>query len=153
MFGGEVFNMTPGDGLVHLDLGRRRAGEHDPVGVLSGIFPIGKKLLAGAGALGTALGLVVLTLAAVSHQRALITPALIVMGISTGAYNVGALFMMMEMTFAGATGTTRPLGVAQAFGMGFASIISGGLHSLLIPDRAVERAARLHGDLRPGRRW
>lgn len=134
VFGGEVFNMTPGETASFTSTwGGGVLASMILVGVLSGIFPIGKKMLAGAGALGTALGLAVLTLAALSHQRALITPALIVMGISTGAYNVGALSMMMEMTFAGATGMYMGLwGVAQAFGMGFASIISGGLHSLLI---------------------
>ncbi len=55
------------------------------------------------------------------------------MGLCTGVFNVGALAMMLDMTLEGATGLYMGLwGVAQAFGMGCAAILSGTLHTLLI---------------------
>ena len=67
------------------------------------------------------------------QQRALLNPALLLMGLSTGLFNVGALAMMMDMTLDGATGLYMGLwGMAQAFGTGLASIVSGGLKTALI---------------------
>jgi BCD family chlorophyll transporter-like MFS transporter len=134
VFGGEVFNMTPGEtasftstwgGGVLLGM--------IVIGLLSSLVPMRKQTLATFGGIGTVFGLGMLTMTALMRQRGLIMPALLVMGLSTGIYNVGALSMMMEMTLEGATGLYMGLwGMAQAFGMGLASIVSGGLHSLMI---------------------
>lgn len=103
------------------------------IGALSMVLPLSKKLLASLGGAGTAFGLGMLTLTALTQQRGLLNPALMVMGVSTGLFNVGALSMMMEMTVEGSTGLYMGLwGMAQAFGTGTASIISGGLRTLLI---------------------
>ena len=134
VFGRDVFNMTLrettsfqqvwGGGVLLGMLG---------IGVISMIFPLSKKLLASLGGAGTAFGLGMLTLTALTQQRALLNPALMVMGVSTGLFNVGALSMMMEMTVEGSTGLYMGLwGMAQAFGTGMASVISGTLRTVLI---------------------
>jgi BCD family chlorophyll transporter-like MFS transporter len=102
-------------------------------GIVSSIFPIGKKLIATIGGLGTVAGLALLTVCAFTLQRSLLTPAILLMGFSTGLYNIGALALMMEMTVDGATGLYMGLwGMAQAFGTGGASMLSGALKSSLI---------------------
>jgi BCD family chlorophyll transporter-like MFS transporter len=134
VFGGEVFGMSPGETASFTSTwGGAVLAAMLLVGLLSAITPISKKALALLGGAGTALGLGLLTLVALGGQRSLITPTLIVMGMSTGVFNVGALAMMLDMTLDGATGLYMGMwGVAQAFGMGCAAIISGGLHTLLI---------------------
>lgn len=103
------------------------------IGGISAFWPMSRKLLATIGGAGTTFGLGMLTLTAMTGQRALLTPALVVMGLSTGLFNVGALAMMMDMTLEGSTGLYMGLwGMAQAFGTGFASVISGSLKTLLI---------------------
>ena len=63
----------------------------------------------------------------------MVAPALVVMGLFTGFFNVGALAMMMDMTIDGATGLFMGLwGMAQAFGNGLASFSGGALHTGLI---------------------
>lgn len=103
------------------------------MGIISVFAPISKKSIAVTGCLGTAVGMVILAFAAVTQQESLVQPSLIIMGLFTGFFNVGALSMMMDMTVDGATGIYMGLwGVAQAFGMGFSSIGSGLLHTGLI---------------------
>lgn len=134
IFGRDVFTMTLrettsfqqvwGGGVLLGMLG---------VGALTAFLPLSKKLLATIGGAGTAFGLGLLTLTALMQQRALLNPALLFMGLSTGLFNVGALAMMMDMTLDGATGLYMGLwGMAQAFGTGLASIVSGGLKTALI---------------------
>ncbi|MBC8163561.1 MAG: BCD family MFS transporter [Roseiflexaceae bacterium] len=134
VFGRDVFNMTLrettsfqqfwGGGVLLGMLG---------IGAITMIFPMSKKLLASLGGAGTAFGLGLLTLTALSEQRALLNPSLVMMGVATGLFNVGALSMMMEMTVEGSTGLYMGLwGMAQAFGTGMASIVSGGLRTGLI---------------------
>lgn len=103
------------------------------MGILSVLLPISKKHIALAGCLGTAAGMAALAVAALTQQSSLVRPSLVVMGLFTGFFNVGALAMMMDMTVEGATGLFMGLwGVAQAFGNGMSSIGSGLLHTTLI---------------------
>lgn len=103
------------------------------MGLVSTIVPVSKKLIATIGGAGTALGLGLLTVCAFTEQRSLLSPAILLMGVSTGLYNIGALSLMMDMTLEGATGLYMGLwGMAQAFGTGGASILSGALKTLLI---------------------
>jgi BCD family chlorophyll transporter-like MFS transporter len=103
------------------------------MGLLSVILPISKKLIATIGGVGSALGYGLLTLSALTTQQELLTPALLLMGVCTGFFNVGALSLMMDMTVDGATGLYMGLwGVAQAFGNGFAGILGGTLKSALV---------------------
>lgn len=134
VFGAEVFHMTIkqtssfntlwGSGvLIGMIL----------MGAISSSTSISKKLIGQIGGFGTAFGLGLLTLSAMLNQQALLTPSLLVMGLFTGFYNVGALSMMMDMTVEGSTGLYMGMwGMAQSFGMGMSSILSGALKSALI---------------------
>lgn len=103
------------------------------VGVLSGMLPISKKTIATTGGLGIALGLGMLALSSLSYQRALVLPGLVVMGVGTGLFNVGALSMTMDMTVEGFVGLYMGLwGMAQGLGNGLANVLSGVLHTGLI---------------------
>lgn len=146
VFGAEVFGMTVkettrfqptwGGGVL---LGMLL------MGLLSVIITISKKKIALIGSVGTAIGMSVLAIAALIHLQVLVSPALFMMGLFTGFFNVGALSMMMDMTIEGATGLYMGLwGVAQAFGTGLASVGSGALHTSLI------ETGILHADLAYG---
>lgn len=133
-FGGEVFQMTPaettsftqswGGGVL---LGMLL------VGLLTAFRPISKKLLATIGGLGTVASLAAIAFAALTHQQSLIHPTLLLMGLSVGLFNVGAMSMMMEMTVEGYTGLYMGIwGMAQGIGNGLANVVAGALHTLLI---------------------
>ena len=134
VFGGEVFGMTiketssfntqwGGGVLIGMLI----------MGVLSSTTSIKKKTIGIVGGLGTAFGLGLLTIAAYTGQRQLMMPALLTMGLFTGFYNVGALSLMMDMTVEGSTGLYMGMwGMAQAFGTGLSTILSGTLKSGLI---------------------
>ncbi|NBU64750.1 MAG: MFS transporter [Chloroflexia bacterium] len=134
VFGAEVFHMTIkqtssfntlwGSGvLIGMIL----------MGVISSTTSLSKKLIGQIGGFGTAFGLGLLTLSAMLNQQSLLTPSLLIMGLFTGFYNVGALSMMMDMTVEGSTGLYMGMwGMAQSFGMGISSILSGALKSALI---------------------
>jgi MFS transporter, BCD family, chlorophyll transporter len=103
------------------------------IGILSGIFPISKKLIATLGGIGVSSGLGLIGVSAIVHQQALISPGLMILGLGIGLFNVGALSMMMEMTVEGQTGLYMGLwGMAQGLGNGFANVLSGSLHTGLI---------------------
>ncbi len=130
-FGGEVFGMSLeqtnsfqpmwGGGVLLGMLG---------MGVITAFFNIPKRTIVLIGCLGTAVGMSGLAFAALTEQAVYIKPALIVMGLFTGLFNVGALSMMMDMTIEGATGLYMGLwGMAQAFGNGAASFGGGALHT------------------------
>jgi BCD family chlorophyll transporter-like MFS transporter len=131
VFGAEVFGMTVAEttrfqptwgGGVLLGM--------VVMGVLSGVMSISKKKMALVGCVGTAIGMAILAGSAFFEQQSVVLPALFVMGMFTGAFNVGALSMMMDMTVEGATGLYMGLwGVAQAFGTGMSSVTSGALHT------------------------
>jgi len=134
VFGGEVFGMSIketssfntmwGSGvLIGMII----------MGILSSTTSIKKKTIGIVGGLGTAFGLGMLAIAAYTEQRTLMTPSLVVMGLFTGFYNVGALSLMMDMTVEGSTGLYMGMwGMAQAFGMGISTMLSGALKSGLI---------------------
>ncbi len=108
------------------------------VAVVTRQYAISKKVLATVGGLGTALGLALIALAGFTLDQALITPALVVMGISTGLFNIGAVTMMMEMTVEGHVGLYMGLwGMAQGLGNGLANVLSGALKTLLIESHLV----------------
>ncbi|NJP04700.1 MAG: BCD family MFS transporter [Chloroflexaceae bacterium] len=95
--------------------------------------PIPKKALATVGGVGTALGLLLIALTSMTKQQALLEPGLIVLGISTGVFNIGAVTMMMEMTIDGHTGIYMGLwGMANGLGNGLANALSGTLKTAFI---------------------
>jgi len=142
VFGREVFRMTLQDaqGIQPVWGGGVLLGMLS-MGLLSAFVPIGKKTIALLGSAGTALGMGMLALTALLEQQSLLTPTLLLMGFSTGLFNVGALSMMMDMTIEGATGLYMGMwGVAQAFGTGISSMLSGALKSSLIETGLVSPA-------------
>ncbi|MCB8924205.1 MAG: BCD family MFS transporter [Ardenticatenaceae bacterium] len=103
------------------------------MGMASTVFGFSKRTITIVGCVGTAVGMAVLAMAALTRQVGIVFPALVMMGLFTGFFNVGALSMMMDMTVEGATGLFMGLwGMAQAFGNGVASFSGGALHTGLI---------------------
>jgi MFS transporter, BCD family, chlorophyll transporter len=103
------------------------------IGILSSIFSISKKTIATIGSFAIAGSLSVISLAGVTYQPGFMQPALFVLGLGIGFFNVGALSMMMEMTVEGQTGLYMGIwGMAQGLGNGFANIFSGGLLTALV---------------------
>ena len=134
VFGAEVFGMSVAETTSFTQIwGGGVLGGMLLMGILSSLTSISKKTIAMIGGGGTAVGLGLLTICAMTGQQSLLNPALIFMGLFTGFFNVGALALMMEMTVEGATGLYMGLwGTAQAFGSGLASVVSGGLKTALI---------------------
>ncbi|GAB4190260.1 MAG: BCD family MFS transporter [Roseiflexaceae bacterium] len=139
VFGGDIFGLTPGETASFTSTwGGAVLASMLLMGAVSTVAPVSRKTLATFGGAGTAFGLGLLTLCALLGQRALLTPAIVVMGFSTGIFNVGALALMLDMTLEGATGMYMGLwGMAQAFGMGLANVLGGALRTLLIESGAV----------------
>lgn len=108
------------------------------MGILSVVFTISKRTIALIGCVGTAAGMLLLALAAALQLQDIVRPALMLMGLFTGFFNVGALSMMMDMTVEGATGLYMGIwGVAQAVGNGIASFGGGALHTALIESKLM----------------
>lgn len=143
IFGGEVFNLTPGEtATFQQSWGSGVLLGMFVVGLLSWRLPASKKTLAMTGGIGIALGLMLLAGSAATLQRTLINPALGIMGLGTGVFNVGALSMMMEMTVDGNVGLFMGLwGVAQGLGTGLANVLSGVLHTTLIDSQLLTPSA------------
>lgn len=134
VFGAEVFALSPaetssftqtwGGGVL---LGMLA------IGLFSAFVPLSKKLIATIGGLGTALALALVALCSLQQNQTMLQPALLLMGLGVGLFNVGAMSMMMEMTVAGYTGLYMGIwGAAQGLGNGLANVLSGALHTLLI---------------------
>lgn len=134
VFGGQVFAMQQGQTAQFTSTwGGAVLVSMLLMGLLSSLLPVSKKSVATVGGSLTAFGLGLLTACALTSQRSLLTPAIVLMGLGAGIFNVGALALMLDMTLEGATGMYMGLwGVAQAFGMGLASVLSGALRSGLI---------------------
>ena len=134
VFGAEVFDMSLEEtsGFQQIWGGGVLIGMI-VMGILSAILTVSKRKIALLGCVGTAAGMVLLAGASLFQVAALVTPALFLMGLFTGFFNVGSLSMMMDMTVEGATGLYMGLwGMAQAFGNGASSFGSGALHTGLI---------------------
>lgn len=103
------------------------------IGFASNVLPIAKKTIAGLGGLGIAVGLSMIAASSIIHNAALITPALLLVGLAIGFFNVGSLSLMMEMTIEGQAGLYMGMwGMAQGLGNGFANVLSGALLSTLV---------------------
>ncbi|MFN5341304.1 MAG: BCD family MFS transporter [Roseiflexaceae bacterium] len=142
VFGAEVFGMTiKQTSMFSSTWGGGVLGGMLLMGILSSVTSIPKKLIGLIGGFGTAFGLGLLTMTALTGMQSLLMPALIIMGVFTGFYNVGALSMMMDMTVEGSTGLYMGIwGMAQAFGMGVSSFASGTLKTLLIESGVLSPA-------------
>jgi len=143
VFGAEVFEMEQGETAAFQQIwgGGVLLGML-LIGLLSTRLPISKKTIATVGGLGIALGLALIALAGWTLQRSLVDPGLLIMGLGTGTFNVGALSMMMEMTVEGQVGLYMGLwGMAQGLGNGLANVLSGALHTGLIETNLLAPAS------------
>lgn len=141
-FGAEVFNMPQKDTAAFQQMwGAGALLGMLGIGILSSIFSIQKKTIATLGGLGVAGGLALLMISAITYHREIIQPALFIMGLGIGFFNVGALAMMMEMTVEGQTGLYMGMwGMAQGLGNGFANVVSGLGHTVMIEGGLVSPA-------------
>jgi BCD family chlorophyll transporter-like MFS transporter len=133
-FGGEVFGLEAGETAAFQQAwGVGALLGMMIIGAISSFIPISKKLIATIGGFATAAGLAIIAASGPFNQVEWIMPALVLMGIGIGLFDVGALSMMMEMTIEGQAGLFMGLwGMAQGLGNGFANVFSGALHSLFI---------------------
>lgn len=134
VFGAEVFRMLPKETTAFTQTwgGGALLGMLI-MGIVSAIWAPSKKLIATGGGMVVAIGLGMVALTSATGERALLNPALLLMGLGAGCFNVGALAMMMDMTVEGSRGLYMGLwGMAQAFGTGCAALLSGALHTGLI---------------------
>ncbi|NCC31896.1 MAG: MFS transporter [Chloroflexia bacterium] len=133
-FGAQVFGKTQAETAAYQQAwGAGALLGMFSIGVISSIFPISKKLIASLGGLGIAAALATIAMSSITYQPGLVYPALLVMGVGIGFFNVGALSMMMEMTIEGQTGLYMGIwGMAQGLGNGFANVFSGGLVTAMI---------------------
>lgn len=139
-FGAEVFGMIQRETATFTQIwGGSILLSMAMVATLTRWRAIPKKVLGTVGGLGIVFGLSLIALASVFQVRDLLTPALIIMGFSTGIFNIGAITMMMEMTVEGHVGLYMGMwGMAQGLGNGFANISSGALKYLLIESHWFE---------------
>ncbi|GAB4423440.1 MAG: BCD family MFS transporter [Chloroflexi bacterium OHK40] len=146
-FGAEVFGMNQGETAAFQQAwGAGALLGMLTIGIISSLVAIPKKTIATLGGFGVAGGLLLIAGSAVLHQQSLINPGLLLLGVGIGFFNVGALSMMMEMTVEGQTGLYMGLwGMAQGLGNGFANIISGGMHTLLIDSGLLTPTAAYAG--------
>ncbi len=133
-FGAEVFGMTQketaafqqswgGGALLGIFL----------MGIISSYTSLSKKTIATLGGVMVAIGLLTVAGAGMINQPGLIAPALLLMGLGVGFFDVGALSMMMDMTVEGQVGLYMGLwGMAQGLGTGLANVLSGAFHTGLI---------------------
>jgi MFS transporter, BCD family, chlorophyll transporter len=141
-FGAEVFGMTQKQTAAFQQSwgGGALLGIFS-MGIISSYTSLSKKTIATIGGLLTALGLLMVAGAGLSHQPGLITPALLLMGLGVGFFDVGALSMMMDMTVEGQVGLYMGFwGMAQGLGTGFANILSGAFHTGLIETGLLSEA-------------
>lgn len=134
VFGAEVFHMTQkqtasftqywgGGMLIGIAL----------VAIFVRLKPVSRRTMATVGGSGITVCLMLLVCAAGFSYAPLVAPALFLMGLWTGLFNVGALSLMMDMTIEGHTGIYMGMwGLAQGFGIGLANVLSGVLHTALI---------------------
>lgn len=141
-FGGDVFDM----GVRQTTL----FNAYQMVGVLLGMGfagaylskRIGNKATAGIGLLIAAAAYLLLGGSAFAQRAAWINPAIFLMGLGMGLFNVGGLAMMMGMSVEGFTGTYMGAWtLSQALANGLASIGGGFLHDLGLAVLGTEPSA------------
>jgi BCD family chlorophyll transporter-like MFS transporter len=130
-FGGDVFGLNVAETTLF--------NAYQMVGVLAGmglaggllVKRLGKAVTAELGAAMAAGAFALLSGAAVSEQVSLVRPAIFVMGLGMGFFNVGGLSLMMGLTAEGKVGLFMGAWtLAQALANGFSGVGGGVLHDL-----------------------
>jgi MFS transporter, BCD family, chlorophyll transporter len=108
------------------------------MGALTGFWRLPRRGVTALGSLLVALGLGGLAVCAAQQNLAPLSASIGLMGLGAGVFNIGALTMMLAMTTAEERGTYMGLwGMAQALGMGLASLLAGAAHTAFIERLAL----------------
>jgi MFS transporter, BCD family, chlorophyll transporter len=139
VFGAEVFGMKPSETAEFT----KTWGTGIVVGfvviiLLAQVQVVSKKLIAIFGGVGIALGLGIIAYSALTVDVSLVLPGLLVMGVSTGLFDFGAMSLMTDMTVEGYAGLYMGMwGFSQGLGQGLANLLSGALHTGLIETNLI----------------
>jgi BCD family chlorophyll transporter-like MFS transporter len=141
-FGGDVFNMSVKQTTLFnaFQMTGTLTGMAFAGGVMSKRW--GDKLTAGVGLVIAALAFLLLGAASLRGARAWVQPAILVMGLGMGLFNVGGLALMMGMSVSGRTGAYMGAWtLSQALANGLASIGGGLLHDGALAAFGLESSA------------
>jgi BCD family chlorophyll transporter-like MFS transporter len=101
------------------------------VGIFASRRPIAKRTIANFGAAVSAAGFVSLMLSALLGLEPLLYAGMIILGVGMGAFNIGALSMMMDMTIPGEAGSLMGAwGMAQALANGWGQFVGGAMRDV-----------------------
>jgi BCD family chlorophyll transporter-like MFS transporter len=132
-FGGEVLGLSVRDTTMF--------NAYNMVGVITGllvggavIIPrIGKKRTAGAGNIIGVVAFTLLALIALNGNPAPVALVILLMGLGTGAFTVGGVSLMMDLTINGQAGLfVGAWTLAQALAKFGSSVLSGTIHDLVV---------------------
>jgi BCD family chlorophyll transporter-like MFS transporter len=132
-FGGEVLNLSVRQTTLF--------NAYNMVGVITGLLiggalvipRIGKKRTAAAGNLIGVAAFALLAFVSLSRDPGLVAVAILLMGLGTGAFTVGGVSLMMDLTVNGQAGLfVGAWTLAQALAKFGSSVLSGTIHSLVL---------------------
>lgn len=132
-FGGEVLMLSVRETTMF--------NAYNMVGVIGGLLiggglvipRIGKKRMAAAGNLIGVVAFALLALIALNPAPAAAGPAIFLMGLGTGAFTVGGVSLMMDLTVNGQAGLfVGAWTLAQALAKFGSSVLSGAVHDLVL---------------------
>ena len=132
-FGGEVLHLSVRETTMF--------NAYNMVGVIAGLLiggaivipRIGKKRTAAAGNLIGVAAFAMLALIALDRNPGPVAPAILLMGLGTGAFTVGGVSLMMDLTINGQAGLfVGAWTLAQALAKFGSSVLSGSIHDLVV---------------------
>lgn len=132
-FGGEVLNLSVRETTMF--------NAYNMIGVIAGLLVggavaiprIGKKRVAAAGNLIGFVAFTMLAVIALSREPGPVAVALVLMGLGTGAFTVGSVSLMMDLTVDGQAGLfVGAWTLAQALARFGSSVLSGSIHNLVV---------------------
>jgi BCD family chlorophyll transporter-like MFS transporter len=132
-FGGEVLNLTVRETTMF--------NAYNMIGVITGLLVggavaiprIGKKRVAAAGNLIGFVAFAMLAAIALSREPGPLAVSLVLMGLGTGAFTVGSVSLMMDLTVDGQAGLfVGAWTLAQALARFSSSVLSGSIHNLIV---------------------
>lgn len=141
-FGGDVFGMTIRQTTLF--------NAYQMMGVLAGMAVgaawlarrFGQEKTAGVGLALACVSFALLTLSSAAEEAWPVLPAIALMGLGMGVFNVGGLSLMMGMSTAGHTGLYMGAWtLSQAVGNGIASVSGGWLHDVALRASGAESVA------------
>jgi len=132
-FGGEVLNLSVRETTMF--------NAYNMIGVITGLLlggavaipRVGKKRVAAAGNLIGFVAFAMLAAIALSREPGPVAVSLVLMGLGTGAFTVGSVSLMMDLTVDGQAGLfVGAWTLAQALARFGSSVLSGSIHNLVV---------------------